>query len=111
MNQELLMDFMEDLKEIIQKGEQLMQEMQGGSFGQRGGGYGNRGGGGYGSRGGYGQRGGYGNRGGYGQRGADLGHQIGASQQMGGGDFYSRGEQMPPYFEQHGQMGPDPRMM
>ena len=90
MNQELMMEFLEDLKEMIQKGEQLMQEMQGGSFGQRGGGYGNRGGG------------------GYGQRGADIGHQIGASQQMGGGDPYS---QMPPYFEQYGQMGPDPRMM
>lgn len=107
MNQELLMDFVEDLKEVIQKGEQLMQEMQGGSFGQRGGGYGNRGGGGYGNRGGYGQRGGY--RGGYGQRGADIGHQIGASQQMGGGDPYS--QMPPPYFEQYGQMGPDPRMM
>jgi hypothetical protein len=103
MNQELLMDFMEDLKEVIQKGEQLMQEMQGGSFGQRGGGYGMR------SGSGYGMRGGYGNRGGYGRRGADLGHQIGASQQMGGGDPYS--QMPPPYFEPHGQMGPDPRMM
>lgn len=102
MNQELLMDFMEDLKEVIQKGEQLMQEMQGGSFGQRGG-YGMR------SGSGYGMRGGYGNRGGYGRRGADLGHQIGASQQMGGGDPYS--QMPPPYFEPHGQMGPDPRMM
>lgn len=97
------MDFMEDLKEVIQKGEQLMQEMQGGSFGQRGGGYGMR------SGSGYGMRGGYGNRGGYGRRGADLGHQIGASQQMGGGDPYS--QMPPPYFEPHGQMGPDPRMM
>jgi hypothetical protein len=103
MNQELMMDFMEDLKEVIQKGEQLMQEMQGGSFGQRGS---------YGMRsGGYGSRSGYGNRGGYGRRGADIGHQIGASQQMGGGDAYPRGEQMPPYYEQYRQMGPDPRMM
>ena len=103
MNQELLMDFMEEFKELYHKGEQLMQEMQGGSFGQRGGGYGNRGGG------GYGNRSGYGNRGGYGRRGADIGHQIGASQQMGGGDPYS--QMPPPYFEQYGQMGPDPRMM
>lgn len=96
------MDFLEDLKEVIQKGEQLMQEMQGGSFGQRGG---------YGMRGGYGGQG-YGQRGGYGRRGADIGHQIGASQQMGGGDPYSsRGGQMPPYYEQHMPMGPDPRMM
>lgn len=102
MNQELLMDFMEDLKEVIQKGEQLMQEMQGGSFGQRSGGYGMR-------SGSYNNRSGYGNRGGYGRRGADIGHQIGASQQMGGGDPYS--QMQPPYFEQYGQMGPDPRMM
>ena len=102
MNQELLMDFVEDLKEVIQKGEQLMQEMQGGSFGQRGGGYGMR-------SGSYNNRSGYGNRGGYGRRGADIGHQIGASQQMGGGDPYS--QMPPPYYEQYGQMGPDPRMM
>lgn len=102
MNQELLMDFVEDLKEVIQKGEQLMQEMQGGSFGQRGGGYGMR-------SGSYNNRSGYGNRGGYGRRGADIGHLIGASQQMGGGDPYS--QMPPPYFEQYGQMGPDPRMM
>lgn len=102
MNQELLMDFMEDLKEVIQKGEQLMQEMQGGSFGQRGGGYGMR-------SSNYNTRSGYGNRGGYGRRGADIGHQIGASQQMGGGDPYSH--MSPPYYEQYGQMGPDPRMM
>lgn len=102
MNQELLMDFMEDLKEVIQKGEQLMQEMQGGSFGQRGGGYGMR-------SSNYSTRSGYGNRGGYGRRGADIGHQIGASQQMGGGDPYS--QMSPPYYEQYGQMGPDPRMM
>lgn len=102
MNQELMMDFMEDLKEVIQKGEQLMQEMHGGSFGQRGG-YGMRGS--YGMRGGYGNRG-YGQRGGYGQR-ADIGHQIGASQQMGGGDFYN--SQSPNYGQM--PMGPDPRMM
>ena len=96
------MDFVEDLKEVIQKGEQLMQEMQGSSFGQRGGGYGMR-------SGSYNNRSGYGNRGGYGRRGADIGHQIGASQQMGGGDPYS--QMPPPYFEQYGQMGPDPRMM
>ena len=96
------MDFVEDLKEVIQKGEQLMQEMQGGSFGQRGGGYGMR-------SGSYNNRSGYGNRGGYGRRGADIGHQIGAPQQMGGGDPYS--QMPPPYCEQYGQMGPDPRMM
>lgn len=98
MNQELMMDFLEDLKEIIQKGEQLMQEMHGGSFGQRGG---------YGMRGGYGSRGGYGQRGGYGNRRADMGHQIGASEQMGGGDFYNS---QPPNYGQM-PMGPDPRMM
>jgi len=98
MNQELMMDFLEDLKEVIQKGEQLMQEMHGGSFGQRGG---------YGMRGGYGSRGGYGQRGGYGNRRADMGHQIGASEQMGGGDFYNS---QPPNYGQM-PMGPDPRMM
>ena len=96
MNHELMMDFLEDLKEVIQKGEQLMQEMQGGSFGQRGG---------YGMRGNYGNRG-YSHRSGYGQR-ADIGHQIGASQQMGGGDFYNS---QPPNYGQM-PMGPDPRMM
>lgn len=92
------MDFLEDLKEVIQKGEQLMQEMHGGSFGQREG---------YGMRGGYGSRGGYGQRGGYGNRRADMGHQIGASEQMGGGDFYNS---QPPNYGQM-PMGPDPRMM
>lgn len=95
------MEFLEDLKEVVQKGEQVLHEvMQEGSFGQRAG---------YGMRGGsYGMRGGnYGNRGGYGNRRADMGHQIGASQQMGGGDFYNS---QPPNY---GQMptGPDPRMM
>lgn len=96
----MLMEFVEDLKEVVRKGEELMQEMQGGSFGQRGG---------YGMRGGsYGMRGGnYGNRGGYGNRRADMGHQIGASQQMGGGDFYNS---QPPNYGQM-PMGPDPRMM
>ena len=57
---------------------------------------------------GYGMRGGsYGNRGGYGNRRADMGHQIGASQQMGGGDFYNS---QPPNYGQM-PMGPDPRMM
>lgn len=94
----MLMEFVEDLKEVVRKGEELMQEMQGGSFGQRGG---------YGMRGGYGGHGGYGMRGGYGNRRADMGHQIGASQQMGGGDFYNS---QPPNYGQM-PMGPDPRMM
>jgi len=106
MNQHMIMEFLEDLKEVVQKGEQVLHEvMQEGSFGQRGG-YGMRGG--YGGSGGYGQRGGYGMRGGgYGNRRADIGHQIGASEQMGGGDFYNS---QPPNY---GQMptGPDPRMM
>ena len=101
MNQELMMDFLEDLKEVIQKGEQLMQEMHGSSFGQRGS---------YGMRsdysGNYGNRG-YGQRRGYGNRRADMGHQIGASEQMGGGDFYNS---QPPNYGQM-PMGPDPRMM
>ena len=97
------MEFLEDLKEVVQKGEQVLHEvMQESSFGQRGGGYGMRGGGGYGMRGGN-----YGNRGGYGNRRADMGHQIGASQQMGGGDFYNS---QPPNYGQM-PMGPDPRMM
>ena len=103
MDQQMIMDFLEDLKEVVQKGEQVLHEvMQENSYGQRGGGYGMRGGGGYGMRGGN-----YGNRGGYGNRRADMGHQIGASQQMGGGDFYNS---QPPNY---GQMptGPDPRMM
>ena len=106
MDQHMIMEFLEDLKEVVQKGEQVLQEvMQESSFGQRGG-YGMRGG--YGNRGSYGMRGGYGNRGGgYGNRRADMGHQIGASEQMGGGDFYNS---QPPNYGQM-PMGPDPRMM
>jgi hypothetical protein len=71
-------------------------------------GYGHRGGNGMRGSSGYGMRGGnYGNRGGYGNRRADMGHQIGASQQMGGGDFYNS---QPPNYGQM-PMGPDPRMM
>jgi hypothetical protein len=101
MDQQMIMEFLEDLKEVVQKGEQVLHEvMQEGSFGQRGS-YGMRGGG-------YGMRGSsYGNRGGYGNRRADMGHQIGASQQMGGGDFYNS---QPPNYGQM-PMGPDPRMM
>lgn len=103
MDQQMIMEFLEDLKEVVQKGEQVLHEvMQESSFGQRGGGYGMRGGSGYGMRGGN-----YGNRGGYGNRRADMGHQIGASQQMGGGDFYNS---QPPNYGQM-PMGPDPRMM
>ena len=101
MDQQMIMDFLEDLKEVVQKGEQVLHEvMQESSFGQRGG---------YGMRSsGYGMRGGsYGNRGGYGNKRADMGHQIGASQQMGGGDFYNS---QPPNYGQM-PMGPDPRMM
>lgn len=99
MDQQMIMEFMEDLKEVVQKGEHILQEvMQESSFGQRGG---------YGMRGSYGNRGGYGMRGGYGNRRADMGHQIGASQQMGGGDFYNS---QPPNYGQM-PMGPDPRMM
>lgn len=96
----MIMEFMEEFKELYHKGEQIMQEIQGGSFGQRGG---------YGMRNdysGYGNRG-YGMRRGYGNRRADMGHQIGASQQMGGGDFYN--SQQPNYGQM--PMGPDPRMM
>lgn len=89
------MEFLEDLKEVVQKGEQVLHEvMQESSFGQRGG-YGMR-------NSGYGMRGGN-----YGNRRADMGHQIGASQQMGGGDFYNS---QPPNYGQM-PMGPDPRMM
>jgi hypothetical protein len=100
MNQQMIMELVEDLKEVVQKAEHVLQEvMQEGSFGQRGG---------YGMRGGYGNRGGYGMRGsGYGNRRADMGHQIGASEQMGGGDFYNS---QPPNYGQM-PMGPDPRMM
>ena len=50
MDQQMIMEFLEDLKEVVQKGEQVLHEvMQESSSGQRGG-YGMRGSG-YGMRG------------------------------------------------------------
>ena len=38
MDQQMIMEFLEDLKEVVQKGEQVLHEvMQESSFGQRGG--------------------------------------------------------------------------
>lgn len=59
MDQEM-MKFKEELQELVHKGQQLLQKMQGGNFGQRGGYYGMRDNGGQG--GGYNQGGNYGQR-------------------------------------------------
>lgn len=58
MDQEM-MKFKEELQELVHKGQQLLQKMQGGNYGQRG--Y-------YGMRDNGGQSGGYNQGGNYGQR-------------------------------------------